>query len=321
MITSNRPKLLSTLLAVAGLVAACSGGSGPLGSVPVVPTSPEPSVAQGSPDLTPAASVEPSVEPTSEPTSPDASPASPSANPSAAPSGTTIVRAYFWLGGTANADGLVAVLREIPATKSVATAAMNALIAGPNAVEGAHQITSTVPDGTQLLGLTIDSGVATVDLSNEFTSGAGGDAYQQRLGQVVYTLTQFPSIKGVSLRIDGDGDANVLRRTDYLELLPSMWVDRPAWGAAIGNPAHVTGSADVFEATFRVSILDASGKVIADQQVMATSGSGTRGTFDTSVPYTVSRGQYGTLRVYNPSAKDGSPEDVRDYRVWLTPGS
>jgi len=320
MILSNRPKLLSSLLAVAGLVAACSGGSGPLGSVPVVPTSPEPSVAQGSPDLTPAPSLEPSVEPTSEPTSPDASPASPSANPSAASSGTTIVRAYFWLGGTANADGLVAVLREIPATKSVATAAMNALLAGPNASEGAHQITSTVPDGTQLLGLTIDSGVATVDLSNQFTSGAGGDAYQQRLGQVVYTLTQFPSIKGVSLRIEGDGDANVLRRTDYLELLPSMWVDRPAWGAAIGNPAHVTGSADVFEATFRVSILDASGKVIADQQVMATSGSGTRGTFDTSVPYTIAKAQYGTLRVYNPSAQDGSPQDVRDYRAWLTPG-
>src|SRR4029078_5156671 len=115
----------------------------------------------------------------------------------------------------------------------------------------------------QLLGLTIDSGVATVDLSNEFTSGAGGDAYQQRLRQVVYTLTPFPSIKGVSLRIDGDGDANVLRRTDYLELLPSMWVDRPAWGAPRGNPAHVTGSADVFEATFRVSILCASGQGIA----------------------------------------------------------
>ena len=95
MITSNRPKLLSTLLAVTGLVAACSGGSGPLWSVPVVPTSTEPSVAQGSPDLTPAPSVEPSVEPTSEHTSPDASPASPSTNPSAAPSGTTIVRAYF----------------------------------------------------------------------------------------------------------------------------------------------------------------------------------------------------------------------------------
>ena len=218
-------------------------------------------VAQGSPDLTPAPSVaaERGADEPRRP-APTPSPASPSTNPSTAPTGTTIVRAYFWLGGTPSADGLVAVLREIPATKSVATAAMNALLAGPNAVEGAHQITSTVPDGTQLLGLTIDNGVATVDLSGEFTSGAGGDAYQQRLGQVVYTLTQFPSVKGVNLRIDGDGDANVLRRTDYVELLPSMWVDRPAWGAAIGNPAHVTGSADVFEATFRVSILDASAR-------------------------------------------------------------
>ena len=295
MITSNRPKLLPAtfaLVAIVALLAACSGGSGPLGSVPAVQTSPDPSVAQGSPDLTPAPSVEPNLESRSAPSFPDASPRRPR---------RTLDRpdrhhdrpGLLLLGGTPTADGLVAVLREIPATKSVATAAMNALLAGPNAVEGAHQITSTVPDGTQLLGLTIDNGVATVDLSNEFTSGAGSDAYQQRLGQVVYTLTQFPSVKGVNLRIDGDGDANVLRRTDYVELLPSMWVDRPAWGAAIGNPAHVTGSADVFEATFRVAILDGSGKVIADQQVMATAGSGTCGTFDTSVPYTVSRAQYG----------------------------
>jgi len=321
MIAQTRPKLLSALFVVVALAAACSGGSGPLGSVPVVPSSPEPSVAQGSPDLTPAPSAEPSEEPTSEPSGPAASPGSPSANPSSAPGGTTIVRAYFWLGVSPNADGPVAVLREIPATKSVATAAMNALLAGPNLIEGRNQITSSVPDGTQLLGLTIDGGVATVDLSGEFASGGGGDAYQQRLGQVVYTLTQFPSLKGVNLRIDGSGDANVLKRTDYETLLPTMWVDRPAWGAAIGNPAHVTGSADVFEATFRVAILDGSGKVLADQQVMATCGSGCRGTFDTTVPYTVSKAQYGTLRVYDPSEQDGSPEDIRDYRVWLTPGA
>ena len=35
--------------------------------------------------------------------------------------------------------------------------------------------------------------------------------------------------------------------------------------------------------------------------------------------YAVSKAQYGTLRAYNPSAKDGTPEDIRDYRVWLTP--
>ena len=323
MKTHNRPLLLTFLLA-ALTVTACSGGSGAPGSVPPVPSSPGPSVAQGSPDVTPAPSepaVEPSDEPTSQPSTPASSPRPSSPPPSSAPSGSTIVRTYFWLGGSSNADGLVAVLREIPATKSVATAAMNALLAGPNAVERANDISSAVPNGTQLLGLTIDNGVATVDLSGEFASAAGGDAYQQRLGQVVYTLTQFPSVKGVNVRIDGEGDANVLKRTDGVDLLPSMWVDRPAWGAAAGNPAHVTGSADVFEATFRVAILDGSGKVLADQQVMASCGTGCRGTFDVSVPYDVSTAQYGTLRVYDPSEQDGSPQDVRDYRVWLTPKS
>ena len=70
----------------------------------------------------------------------------------------------------------------------------------------------------------------------------------------------------------------------------------------------MTGNANVFEATFRMSILDASGKVIADVQVMATCGSGCRGTFDTTIPYAVSKGQYGTLHAYNPSAKDGTPK-------------
>ena len=110
-------------------------------------------------------------------------------------------------------------------------------------------------------------------------------------------------------------------RADFIDLLPDIWVDRPAFNAAIGNPAHVTGNANVFEATFRMSILDATGKVIADVQVMASCGSGCRGTFDTTIAYTVSKGQYGTLRAYNPSAKDGTPESIRDYRVWLTPKS
>jgi hypothetical protein len=318
----HRQLLPAVLLAVVALTA-CTSGSGPLGSVPPLPSSPGPSVAQGSPDLTPAPSspaVEPSDQPSAEPSGPSASPNLSSPSPSGGPSGgTTIVRAYFWLGGSPNADGLVAVLREIPATKSVATAAMNALLAGPNALERANAISTGLPKSVQLLGLTIVNGVATVDLSSEFAAAAAADAYQQRVGQVVYTLTQFPTVQGVSLRIEGQGDSTVLSRSDYVQLLPSMWVDRPAWGAAIGNPAHVTGSADVFEATFRVSILDGSGTVLVDQQVMATCGTGCRGTFDTTVPYAVAKAQYGTLRVYDPSEQDGSSQDIRDYRVWLTP--
>jgi germination protein M len=322
------PVIAVLLATVAIVVGACGSSSGPLGSVPPASSGPEPSVAQGSPDVTP--SDEPSVAPTdpSEAPSGSSKPGS-SGSPTPPPAGKTIVRAYFWLGGLEGSAGLVAVLREVPATKSVATAAVNAVLAGPTSGEAGRSITTAIPDGSQLLGLSIDGGVATVDLSSEFESGGGSASVLTRLGQMVYTLTQFPTVKSVVFEIESvrktvfSSEGVVLdkpaTRADYVALLPAIWVDRPAFNAAIGNPAHVTGNADVFEATFRIAILDGAGTSLADEQVMASCGSGCRGTFDTSIAYTVSKGQYGTLRAYNPSARDGSPESIRDYRVWLTP--
>jgi hypothetical protein len=328
--TMNRHRsipVIAVLLATAALVGACGGSTGPLGSVPPASTAPEPSVAQGSPDVTPAPSDEPSTDPSEAPSS-SAGPGS-TPSPSAAPTGTTIVRAYFWLGGVQGSEGLVAVLREVPATKSVARAAVTAVLAGPTSGEKGRAITSAIPDGSQLLGLAIDGGVATVDLSNEFESGGGSASVLTRLGQMVYTLTQFPTVKSVVFQIEGEtktvfsGEGVVLdkptNRADYYDLLPDIWVDRPAFNAAIGNPAHVTGNSNVFEATFRIAIIDASGKVLADEMVMATCGTGCRGTFDETIPYTVSKGQYGILRAYLLSAMDGKPDSIRDYRVWLTP--
>jgi Sporulation and spore germination/Immunoglobulin-like domain of bacterial spore germination len=326
----HRPiPLVAVLLATVALVGACGGSAGSLGSVPVASASPDASIALGSPDATPAPSSEASTAPSDEPSS-SAGPGTSTA-PTPTPSGTTIVRAYFWLGGLPGSEGLVAVLHEIPGTKSVAKAAVNALLAGPTSGEAGRSITTAIPNGSQLLSLSVDGGVATVDLSAEFESGGGSASVLTRLGQMVYTLTQFPTIKSVVFQIEGETRtsfssegvvlAKPATRADYVALLPDIWVDRPAFNAAIGNPAHVTGNADVFEATFRISILDASGKVVADVQVMASCGSGCRGTFDTTIAYTVGKGQYGILRVYNPSAKDGTPESIRDYRVWLTPKS
>lgn len=322
----DRPRslpLLTLVVIVAAILAACGGSSGPLGSVPVPSATPEPSVGLGSPDVTPEPSTEPTDEPSDDPSdepsgAPGGSPA-PTASPSAPAAGTTIVRAYYWLGGLPGSAGLVPVLREIPATKGVASAAVTALLAGPVRAETTRGITTQMPEGTQLLGLKIENALATVDLSSEFLAGGPGQAYQTRLAQVVYTLTQFPTVKRVAVLIEGAGDSVAFDRSAYAELLPDIWVDRPAWGAAIGNPAHVTGNADVFEATFRIAILDGSGQTLADETAMATCGTGCRGTFDVTIPYTIAKAQYGTLRVYNPSANDGSPESIRDYRVWLTP--
>jgi hypothetical protein len=54
---------------------------------------------------------------------------------------------------------------------------------------------------------------------------------------------------------------------------------------------------------------------------MATCGTGCWGSFKTDVPYTIGKAQYGTLRVFDLSAKDGTPENVTEYRVWLTPAA
>jgi spore germination protein GerM len=308
------------------ILAACGASTGGLGTLP--PVSPTPAASPAGPDETPDPSG--SGSPSSAPSEAPGSSSSP--DPSAQPSSDTIiVRGYLVLAGAPGSEGLVPVLREVPATTAVARAAMTALLAGPTTGEGGSGISTAIPDGTRLLGLTIKNGVATVDLSTEFDSGGGSASMQYRLGQVVYTLTQFSTVKSVVFQVEGEtvtvfgGEGIVLdgpvARDDYNDLLPDIFVDRPAWRAALGNPGRVTGNANVFEATFRISLLDASGAVLADEMVMATCGTGCRGTFDVTLRYAVAKGQYGTLRAYNPSAKDGTPESIREYPVWLVPAS
>ena len=318
--------LTGTLVAV---IAACTGSTGGLGAVPT--PAPTASADPTGPDLTPASSGAPATAIPSTLASGDPG-SSVSPSPATSPAGTMLVRAYFVLGGQPGSVGLVPVLREVPTTTQVATAAMNALLTGPTADESAGRtITSDVPAATRLLGISIKNGVATVDLSTEFDSGGGSASMHYRLAQVVYTLTQFSTVKSVVFQVEGEtvtvfGSEGIVLdgpvgRVDYTDQLAAIFVDRPAYGAALGNPGRISGNADVFEAAFRVTILDAAGKSLVDQQVMATCGTGCRGTFDVTMAYTVAKGQYGTLRVYNPSAKDGTPEDIRDYPVWLTPAS
>ncbi len=323
------------LSVVAIAVMAC-GPTGGLGTVPPVVRTPAPSVDPGPPDMTPEPSADPSADPT--PTalpsqSPPGSPtptSRPTPTPTRAPADTMVVRAYFVLDGDVGVEGLVPTLREVPQTTAVARSAMEALLRG-EILADYDRLASAIPAGTRLLGLTIRDGIATVDLSREFESGGGSASAFYRLGQVVYTLTQFPTVRAVLFQVEGKtvttfGSEGIVlegpqARDDFEDLLPSIFVDRPAYGAAIGNPARITGNANVFEASFRIAILDGSRRTLVDDHAMATCGTGCRGTFDVTLRYTVAKAQWGTLRVFYGSAQDGSPQDIRDYPVWLTPAS
>ena len=314
--------LLVTMIALAA--AACTPSTGALGTPATPPATTAPSVAAPSGDLTPAPSASTGVP------SPSGSAVAGSPSPTPSPTDTIIVRAYFIsaASGAAADAKLVPVLRVVPKTVAVATAAMHELLAGPDAQLGASaSFATTIPTGTRLLGLSITNGIATVNLSAEFASGGGSASMFGRLAQVVYTLTQFSTVQSVVFELDGkpvtafSGEGILLDhpvgRADYHDQLPAIFVDRPAYGAAIGNPATVSGVANVFEAQFRIRLLDATGGVLVDSPVMASCGTGCWGTFSATLPYTVQTPQWGTLRVYDNSPKDGAPENVVDYPVFL----
>jgi len=116
---------------------------------------------------------------------------------------------------------LVEALRTHAATQQVATAAVDALLAGPTRAERSDGLSSEIPPGTRLLGIAIAKGVARVDLSAKYEAGASSRSLQLRLAQVVYTLTQFSTVSAVSFEVDGSAVTDhPLGRGAYKALAP-----------------------------------------------------------------------------------------------------
>lgn len=230
----------------------------------------------------------------------------------------------------ARGESLVSVQRTHEATLRVATAAIGELLAGPTKAERASGLQSAIPAGTRLLGISIDRGVATIDLTSEYQSGGGSLSMQVRLGQVVYTLTQFPTVKRVSFRLDGtpvnvfSSEGIVLShpvgRSDYKDLLPAIVVSKPTPGSRVTSPVTVSGSANVFEANVTVKVLDADGRVVGKTFTTATCGTGCRGTYSVDVRFRGNREQRGTIVVADDDAAGvGKPAHEVRIPVVLVP--
>jgi len=252
---------------------------------------------------------------------PSGSPPVETQTPSPAPSSTatTSVKVYLLrpIGGAqpVHAPFVAAARRSVPQTTAVATAAMNALLAGPTSSgERAIGMTTAIPAGTTLRHLAIAGGVATVDLTSTFATPGPKSAMTARLAQVVYTLTQFPSVgKGVLFKIDGAAVASFGAtgidltkpqvRAGYESVTPPIFVDDPAPFDTVSGTLRVSGTADVFEATFRARVV--AGSFRRTLTVRATSGSGTRGTYAFSVVLPAGAAS-GTLTVWDASAENGA---------------
>jgi hypothetical protein len=172
-------------------------------------------------------------------------------------------------------------VKHVPRTTAVATAALGALGIGA--------------------GVSIEGGTAKVALDR---------ATQEQQAEIVYTLTQFVTIK----RVDVAGRRG-LTRDDFASYVPPILVESPGAGAEVPATFHVSGSASVFEATLVVELIR-GGKVIAKRTVTASEGAPGRGTFDTTLH--ASPGDV-TVSAFSPSAADGTPQHRVDLAVTVKP--
>lgn len=198
-----------------------------------------------------------------------------------APAATRTVRVYIVRDGKLVVEG-----RQVPATPSVGSEALKALL------------------GSHSFNLTIANGVATV-------TGLGTLSHEGQ-AEIVATLTQFPAVQAVEI------DGQRLTRLDIEDVTPQILLESPLPGAHVTSPVQLTGTANTFEATFMVEVLDRDGTSLSRKFVTATSGTGTRGTFATEIGYETADAQPGTIYVYESSAEDGRP--LHEARVPVTLG-
>ena len=137
------------------------------------------------------------------------------------------------------------------------------------------------------------------------------DATPEQVAEIVYTLTQYPSVQ----RVDVAGRTG-LTRADIAGFVPPILVERPAAGAATGETIHVSGSASVFEATVVIE-LRRDGKLVQKKVVTAAEGAPGRGPF-TGTLVAPEAGHY-VVAAYSQSAADGSRQHEQDVPVTVTP--
>jgi germination protein M len=245
-------------------------------------------------------------------------------------SGTETTGVVYYKVWFHRGEQLYVVSRAHTATPRIGSAALADLLAGPTTAEHDAGIGTQIPDGTELLGLIIDNDIATVDLTSEYESGGGTASMTMRLAQVVCTLDQFPTVRGVLFQLDGravnvlGGEGIVidhpLRCRDYRDLLPAILVTSPASGETVDNPVTITGSANVFEANVTVEILDAAGNVVGNGFTTATCGTGCRGSFTIALSYDVAKTQKGEIVVHDDDAAGtGQPPHEVHVPVVLEP--
>lgn len=155
----------------------------------------------------------PAAAPASEkPEAPKTTDAKPAVKaPAETPKQTTRERTLWYV--RVETDGVIArvkVKRQIPASETPLADAIASLMAGPTAAEVQKGYSSLIPAGTKLLTATVRGSTAYLSFNDVFQFNSYGiEGYAAQLRQIIWTATEFDTVKDVQILIEG-------RRVDFL---------------------------------------------------------------------------------------------------------
>lgn len=200
-------------------------------------------------------------------------------------------------------DGKLAVARRsVPLSPTPAADSLRRLFAGPTASERRSGLTTRIPSGSAVRWVRKCGNVASVNLSARFAPG-GTLALNAQLAQVVFTLTQFPTLKLVRFFIDGKetqaaGSSpsrrfRVLGRHAFASYLPAIFLESPGASQRVRSPLLIEGSA---AGTILATVVGSDGKLLAQKLLLSRATTRTR--FEVKLGFRLSVEEKGRLIVF-----------------------
>jgi spore germination protein GerM len=111
------------------------------------------------------------------------------------------------------------VIRKIAVSDNPMQDALNALLAGPTPEESNRGIISLIPSNTRILSTFIRGSTAYISFNEDFQFNTYGvEGYAGQIRQIVWTVTEFPTVSDVQILIEG-------KRIDYLG--EGIWIGSP----------------------------------------------------------------------------------------------
>jgi hypothetical protein len=230
-------------------------------------------------------------------------------------SGRQVNLAVYYLRTFRGRRYLAPEWHPVPATRAVAAAAVGELLEGEPYAPGARR---PFPPGARLREVELVAGTATVDLSGTALPATADRPGRWPLQALVHTLTQFPRVQRVLVRVEGRAVAGPLVRDTSLPLAPIALAE-PAPGALVkGDRLVVKGEASVYEGTVSLRLRDDGGRVMAQGHATAAEGAPGRGQFSGWLSFIPPAGPHAwTLEAFEVSPEDGQIGYSVTLPVWV----